>query len=149
MTPHPSPAKSKLKQSLKVKKLVPKGIHSHGKSSHSLFCDTRPWDCSSSPCTVGRSLHRETVSTTTTSSSFITTEAMMEKIEGNTLVFVEGIRAGQQWLRQAVKNATPNALRVNTAAGPAGEKCAPGLDLDWPALHTATTLASSNLSPAG
>lgn len=62
---------------------------------------------------------------------------MMEEIEGNTLVFVEGIGAEQQQLRQAVKNATSNALKVNTATGPAGEKCAPGSDLDCPALHTA------------
>lgn len=41
MTPHPSSAKSKLKQSLKVKKLVPKGIHSHRKSIVTHFSVTQ------------------------------------------------------------------------------------------------------------
>lgn len=53
--------------------------------SHSVFCGTSPWDCSGSPRTLGRALHREADSTTTTSSSSPSTETMMKNIEDNTL----------------------------------------------------------------
>ncbi|XP_035579014.1 60S ribosomal protein L23a-like [Zalophus californianus] len=105
--PAPPKANTKAKaKTLKAKKVVPKGVLSHKRSTYHLPShDPRHCISKGSPDILERAPPRETSLTTMPSSSSpLTTESVRKKIEdNNTLVFILDVKANKHQIKQALK----------------------------------------------